>query len=421
LERGIIKAAVVIPVFNHARSVKGVTEAVRAVLEAAGERLEFFVVDDGSRDGTAEVLAGVSGVTVLRHRRNRGKGAALWTGFVAARGVGCSHVITVDADGQHCPADVLTVLRAARAHVEDLIIGHRDMESAGDTVPLRSRKGRDAARFWLRVQTGQEIPDSQCGLRAYPLTSTLSVPHRFKRYDFETEILARLSWGGAKVRNVPVKCIYFAKEQRVSHFRPIRDTLRGVRVNVFLVARRLLPLPFRRLVTHDAVEGPVRLGSWWKWSTWKSAVKDALRAGSSNSELAMAFALGVFVGLTPLPLIQTILAIYFARRLHLNVLAAVIGSQISIPPLMPLWAGVFYAVGQLILTGEWVLSSTQQVPAQWTWSMNTLAGKAWPLVVGSLPVAIAMAVLSLVVVRLLLYCVRGQRVAVSASAGTDRV
>lgn len=402
-----MKTAIVIPVFDHARSVMGVVADVRAALEAAGEHLPAFLVDDGSRDGTREVLGELRGVTVLRHARNRGKGAALLTGFGAALEAGCTHVITVDADGQHCATDVLSILKASRENPHDLIIGHRDMESAGIAVPLRSRKGRDAARFWLQVQTGQQIPDSQCGLRAYPLKATLSVPHRFKRYDFETEILARLAWGGVRVRSVRVKCIYFEKAIRISHFRPLRDTLRGVRVNLFLVARRLLPLPFSRLVAAHPLESPVSLGSWWKWSTWKGAVREALRAGSSNAELAMAFALGVFVGLTPLPLLQTILAIYLARRLHLNVLAAVIGSQISIPPLMPVWAGVFYAVGHLILTGEWVLSDMQH---EWTWSMSALAGKAWPLVVGSVPVAFAMAMLSLIAVRALLYCVRTERV-----------
>jgi uncharacterized protein (DUF2062 family) len=405
-----VNAAIVIPAFNHARSVRSVIDDVRAALAAAGESLPLFIINDGSRDATADLLRGLpAGITVLTHRRNRGKGAALLTGFRAAHAAGFTHVITVDADGQHCPSDVLTVLHAARLHPEDLIIGHRDMESAGSVVPLRSRKGRDAARFWLRVQTGQEIPDSQCGLRAYPLAATLAVPHRFKRYDFETEILARLSWGGLKVRSVPVKCIYFEKAVRVSHFRPIRDTLRGVRVNVFLVARRLLPLPFRRLVESDALEGPVSFGSWWKWSTWKGAVKDALHAGSSNAELAMAFSLGIFVGLTPFYLLQTILAIYLARRLHLNVIAAVIGSQISIPPLMPVWVWLSYGVGNLLWRGEWML---QDVSEQATWTLSAFAGKIGPFLLGNFTVAITVAIIGLLLARGLLYCLRGQRVPV---------
>jgi uncharacterized protein (DUF2062 family) len=405
-----VNVAIVIPVFNHARTVRRVAADVCAALAAAGRPAPVIVVDDGSTDGSAEAVRELPGVTVVRLRRNRGKGEALAAGFRQARAGGCTHVITVDADGQHDAADVLPVWDAAAAHPEDLVIGQRDMEAAGGVVPLRSKKGRDAARFWLKVQTGQDIPDSQCGLRAYPLAATLGVPRRFRRYDFETEILARLAWGGVTIRSVPVRCIYFPRDERVSHFRPVIDTLRGVRVNVFLVARRLLPLPFRRLVQTPAQEGPVRFGSWWKWSTWREAVRGALRTGSTNSELAMAFALGIFVGLTPFYLVQTLLAIYFARRLHLNVLMAVIGSQISIPPLMPVWATASYAVGHLLLTGEWVLADAPSA-GEFSWTLSALGPKLWTVVVGSFPVAVTMAVLSLFAARALLYCVRGQRVA----------
>ena len=262
-----------------------------------------------------------------------------------------------------------------------------------------SKRGRDAATFWLRVQTGQDIPDSQCGLRVYPLEHVLAVHHRFRRFDFETEILARMAWGGLTIRSVPVTCIYFPAAKRVSHFRPVVDTLRGVRVNVFLVMRRLFPLPFRRLCAHE--EGSGAFGKWWRTGTWKRAVRNALRAGSSNAELATAFAVGIFLGLTPLYGLQTILAIYFSRRLHLNVISAVIGSQISIPPLLPVWLVLSYGTGNLLLHGRWIAAnfsdfSRRMIPT---------------LLLGNLLVAFTAAIAGLLVARCVLSVVRNERLA----------
>jgi glycosyltransferase involved in cell wall biosynthesis len=387
-----VKVALVIPVYNHAGSVPAVIDGVRDVLARDGQSLPIILVDDGSTDATATVLDQISGVAVLTHPRNRGKGAALLTAFQHAYKNGFTHALTMDADGQHDPHDALKLIRAAHAHPYDLTLGQRDLDSAD--VPIASRKGRDAARFWLRVQTGRDILDSQCGLRIYPLEAALAVPQRFGRYDFETEILARLAWGGLAIHTVPVRCIYFPPATRVTHFRPIIDTLRGVRVNVFLVFRRLLPTPFRRLAGAPAPR--IEFGKWWKWATWRSALREALSAGASNAELAMAFAVGIFVGLTPFYSLQTLIAIYLSRRLHLNPLAAVIGSQISIPPLAPLWVGLSYAVGHLLLKGEWGLT---QVQLSWQ-----LIG---PFLLGNLLVAAFIAVLGLLAARTLLYCLRG--------------
>jgi uncharacterized protein (DUF2062 family) len=346
IEVWLIKPCVLVPVFNHGATVRSVVEGLRAEL---GEGIEILVVDDGSVDGSGAACAGIAGVSVVRHAKNRGKGAALLTGFRWARERGCTHAVTVDADGQHCAADVTRIVSAAQASPEELIVGWRDMEAAearGVRVPARSKKGRNAARFWLKVQTGQDIPDTQCGLRAYPLKHVLAVGYWFARYDFETEVLARMGWGGVQLRSVPIECVYFPASERVSHFRPIIDTLRGVRVNVVLVGRRLLPWPMKKLIPREVAA--VRFGAWWRWSTWVAAVKQALAAGASNAELATGFATGVFVGLTPFYFLHTLIAIYLARRLHLNLVAAVIGSQISIPPLLPVWFGLNVKVGNLV-------------------------------------------------------------------------
>jgi len=394
-----MQIVLVIPLFNHAAAIRKVVDSLGAALAAAGETLPLIVVNDGSTD--APPLSSLRdrpfAVTVLTHPRNRGKGAALHTAFTHARQEGFTHAITVDADGQHDPADVLRILAAARTHPDDLILGQRDMDQA--IVPRASRTGRNLSRFWMRLHTGCDLPDTQCGLRAYPLTPTLAVPQRFRRFDFETEILARLSWGGMRLRGVPIRCIYPPPEIRITHFRPVPDTLRGAVVTGFLVFRRLLPVPFRRLVRAAAAPAP-RFGRWWKWASWRDAIVQALRAGSSNSALAMAFAMGIFVGLTPFSLLQTILAIYFARRMHLNVLAAVIGSQISIPPLAPLWLTASYALGRRLVDGQW----TSEVFTRFEFSLRQLG----PFLLGNLLLALIMTAVGLFSARALLYCVRSE-------------
>jgi glycosyltransferase involved in cell wall biosynthesis/uncharacterized protein (DUF2062 family) len=396
-----LKIAIVIPVFNHAGTVAGVVERVRAVM---GAEVAIVVVNDGSTDGTGAVVKALSGVTVLEHAKNRGKGAALLTAFQHALAAGFTHALTIDADAQHDPRDIPRLVEVAREHAEDLVIGWRDMEKPAaplggaepvkGAVPAMSKRGRDASRYWLRVQTGQDIPDSQCGLRVYPLSHVLGPPYRFRRFDFETEVLARMAWGGVKIRSVPVRCIYFPKGQRVSHFRPVMDTLRGIWVNTFLVGRRLFPMPFPQLVARE--DETAKFDQWWKWSAWKKAARDAMRAGTSNSELASAVAVGVFVGLTPIFCFQTILAIYLARRLHLNVLAAVLGSQISIPPVVPFWYFLSYSTGYFVLHGQWVTLDSKVFTQQ---MLPTF-------LLGTLIVAVVVSLASLFVMRWVLYYMR---------------
>ncbi len=117
--------------------------------------------------------------------------------------------------------------------------------------------------------------------------------------------------------------------------------------------------------------------------------------------MATAFAVGIFLGLTPLYFLQTILAIYFSRRLHLNVLAAVIGSQISIPPLLPVWLVLSYGMGTLLLHGRWIAAS-----------FGTLSREMLPaFLLGNFIVALGVALIGLAVVRSVLSVVRPQRVA----------
>lgn len=255
------RLAIIIPVYNHESRVAGV------IAEAQKLRLPIFVVDDGSTDGTYEQIKSISGITILRHQENRGKGAALLTGFAAAAAV-ADWAATVDADGQHNPRDVLALWSAVDdlpgnpAHCNSpaaksgkgekraglkrpLVVGLRQ-EMTGPEVPWTSRFGRSFSNFWVRLAGGPPILDTQSGMRLYPLPESLHLGVRARRFQFEVEILVRARWQGHPVVEVPIGVIYQPGAERISHFRPFVDFLRNSRTFSSLIALRILiPRRFR--------------------------------------------------------------------------------------------------------------------------------------------------------------------------------
>jgi glycosyltransferase involved in cell wall biosynthesis len=213
--------AVIIPVFNHGLQIGDV---IRRTLELG---LPVFVVDDGSTDSTAEAIAALKGITVLRHSENRGKGAAILTGFAAALDSGCNWAITLDGDGQHDPEDAHALLHAVKDGERCIVIGTRQGMDEAAHVPWTSRFGRQFSNFWVWVAGGPLVDDSQSGFRLYPVPETLQLGTKARRYQFEVEILVKARRQGIETREAPVKVIYQAKGKRISHFRPWRDFLRN--------------------------------------------------------------------------------------------------------------------------------------------------------------------------------------------------
>ncbi len=351
--------AVIIPVYNNPSTVAKIIADVLSGFPAA----RVFVINDGSTDRTATVLQDLAQglpalqaqrLSLLTHHKNCGKGTALETGFQAAFAARCTHVITMDADGQHLLADMLKLTQTATIFPEDLIIGERQMDLS--VVPKNSIRGRDLSRFWLWLQTGQDVPDSQCGLRVYPLIYTMKLRHWFHRFDFETETLVRHAWGGVHIRSVPITCIYFAGEQRVSHFRPFRDTVRGVRLNVLLTTRRLMPWPVIKLIHRPSLHSIFRRDkhAYWSLSYWKALIFQMLQNNSSNAQLSAAIGVGILIGLLPIYGVQTVIAIWVADRLHLNLPATLLGTEVSITPTMPFWLLLSTETGHLLLHGTLV-------------------------------------------------------------------
>ena len=213
-----IRAAALIPTLNNSTTL---WEVVEGTLRAIPDVL---VIDDGSSDSTAEILAALGDrVRVLRHPTNLGKGRALRDGFAQLLADGFTHAISLDSDGQHFPEDIPVFLEAIRRAPRALAIGQRDLNGAG--APKKSRFGLWFSNAALRRLGGARLADSQCGFRSYPLAPITDLGLRGDRYDLELEVLIKAARAGIPLEPVPVRVTYTPPGGRVSHFRPVRDFL----------------------------------------------------------------------------------------------------------------------------------------------------------------------------------------------------
>lgn len=213
------RVAVIIPVYNHAAT------AVEVIHQAMELGYPVFVVDDGSTDDTPQRLKKIPGINIITHKENRGKGAAILSGFAAAAKV-ADMVITIDADGQHYPQDALALVAALPDGVKPIVVGKR-MYVPGDHVPWTSRFGRKFSNFWVWVSGGPALSDSQSGMRIYPLPESIKLEVKARRFQFEVEILVKAKRKGIPVIEVPVRVNYNPGGERISHFRPFVDFMRN--------------------------------------------------------------------------------------------------------------------------------------------------------------------------------------------------
>ena len=214
---------VAIPAFNEAATIGPIVEAVRA-------HAPVLVVDDGSTDDTAQA-ARAAGAVVVSHARRSGKGAALATALTAARAQGIGRVVTLDADGQHDPADLPALLAVSTASPHAIVVGARLEQAA---LPSDRALAIRVAGFWLGWVTGARVVDSQSGFRVYPTAVLDAVRLRGGRFVFETAVLVEALRGGWLVREVPIRVVPFAG--RASRFHPLID---GVAIARYLAVGSL--------------------------------------------------------------------------------------------------------------------------------------------------------------------------------------
>ena len=220
----------VIPTYQNAKTLLKVVADVHRVVDTV------FVVDDGSNDGTAALLDKATGnerpEKVLTHPKNCGKGAALKTGLTYARQQGFRYAVTVDADGQHRADDIPALLKAVEEEPDALAIGSRGLQH--ENMPAKSTFANRFSNFWFALQTLQRLPDTQSGLRVYPLRRLHGLHWMSARYEAELTLLVFSAWAGVKLLPVPVSVYYPPRDQRVTHFRPGRDFTRISVLNTLL-------------------------------------------------------------------------------------------------------------------------------------------------------------------------------------------
>ena len=208
-----MKVAALIPAYNAQRTVAKVIAEARQYIEPV------IVIDDGSKDSTGEV-AKAGGAIVLRHNVNRGKGAALKTGFAWALDQQFDAVITLDADGQHLPAEIPKFLQANDA---DLLIGGR-AHLFHEMLPRRRNANRFSA-WCIAKCSGAMITDSQSGFRRYSARLLRAIKLHTDGFDMESEVIVLAGKRGFRIVTIPID-LGFVDGLSTSHYKPLKDTLR---------------------------------------------------------------------------------------------------------------------------------------------------------------------------------------------------
>ncbi len=258
---------------SHAASPAATTHAVLIPSYNTGPRLyetmatirrlgwPVWVIIDGSTDGTAEGIAAKAAVDPDLHvsvlARNKGKGAAILHGLELARMHGITHVVTVDADGQHSADHIQTLVALSLAHPEAMILGVPLFDASAPAVRVF---GHQISKFWANLVTLRSgIGNPLFGFRVYPVAPLLQVfaeTTGMRRFDFDSEAAIRLSWSGVPAINVPTPVRYFRRDDGgVSHFHYLRDNLLllGMYARLFACLLPRLPELLARRIETDAL------------------------------------------------------------------------------------------------------------------------------------------------------------------------
>ena len=282
------KPCILIPCFEHGYALEGI------VSQVAAYDYPILIVNDGSRDNTAQVLDHVAAtypsVIPLHRPANGGKGAALRDGLRRAEALGFTHAVCIDSDSQHEESDIPRFIEAARHKPNALIVGKPIF---GPEAPWIRRVGRELSNISMMLATVScKVRDALCGFRVYPiepLMRSMSIDELESGMGFDFEVAVRAIWAGLDVVNIPTRVRY--PQGGVSHFKYGRDNLTLIRLEA-------------RLVVHGLVTTPVR---WVKalWSQSGEAYRHWSHIPERGSILGLRFLLTVFelLGRGPLMLL----------------------------------------------------------------------------------------------------------------------
>ncbi|MCH5329404.1 MAG: DUF2062 domain-containing protein [Alistipes sp.] len=352
-----LKCAVIIPTYNNGGTIARVVNDVKRYAP------DVIVVNDGSTDDTAAILASIPDIRVWGYGRNRGKGYALKYALKRASDEGFDYALTIDADGQHFADDIPAFIDRIEAAPDSLLVGARNL--AADNMPAKNSFANKFSNFWYKVETGRTLTDTQSGFRLYPLRRLQGLRMMTGRYEFEVEIIVRAAWRGIEVENIPVKVWYPPAEERVSHFRPLRDFTRISILNTVLVLCALLcyyPWRFLRSLTRENIR--------------RFFDRQVLHSGESNLRMAASMGWGACCGVLPIWGYQLIFAVTTAHLLRLNKVVAGVFSNVSIPPAIP-----FILYGSMVL-GAAVLGIENRF-ASGEITLENIGVSLWQYLVGS--------------------------------------
>ncbi|MBN2382772.1 glycosyltransferase family 2 protein [bacterium] len=236
----MVRIAYLVPAYNAADTLASVLKGLSRY------QPDVAVVDDGSTDQTGRITDH-SGVTVLSHARNRGKGAALKTGFRYLIEQDYDWIVTLDADGQHDLDDIPGLLETChRAEQQGaqwgMVIGSRF--AARDLIPRYRYYPNRIGQLFLRWLTGQQIEDTQSGFRVYRVRVLKQLDLCAERFALETEVILKTARLGYQILFTPIQTIYPEHEREKTNFRPFVDTYRISLIVLKEIWWRLNPFRF---------------------------------------------------------------------------------------------------------------------------------------------------------------------------------
>ena len=249
---------VLIPSFNTGERVYSTVRDARRYWNPV------WVVLDGSNDGTVEGLAKMAaadaGLKVWALPVNRGKGTVVQFGLGEAGRAGFTHVLTMDADGQHPSEKIPEFMLASQRNPDAMILGCPKFDAS---APLIRVRGRKISNWWANLETLHGgIGDSLCGFRVYPVEPLSAIMRKqrwMRRFDFDPEAVVRLCWYGVRIVNIAVPVRYFSSEEGgVSHFNYLRDNALLSFMHLRLMSEFVLRLPMLLWRKVRPAGGPLR-------------------------------------------------------------------------------------------------------------------------------------------------------------------
>ena len=219
-----MKVCVIIPAYNEANKITNIISGVKE------QGFLALVVDDGSKDSTAQIAA-QSGAVVLSNLANEGKGVSLKNGFAYALKNDYDAVITMDGDGQHLPEELAHFIDSAQKSAAGIFIGNRMSNSRN--MPWERFITNKFMSWLISRITGQNIPDTQCGYRLIKKEVLQKLYLKTNKFEVESEILIQAARLGFRIETLPVKTVYNGTKSQIN---PLFDAFRFSRYILKVIA-----------------------------------------------------------------------------------------------------------------------------------------------------------------------------------------